>query len=226
VIALLAVALILLPLYLWPLRLGLGGLSSVAALLGIAGDPRDPAAVARIPQDAWEVLMGGADAPPSPSGGATTTPPNLTMIADLKEITGGALDAGPAPLLGEDSALAQDLIAAAGGGGGVAAGVDTPGEASGSPASSLLASYPGGGSGDGGYGGSNWSQFGGGYRDFGPWSGGGGPLLLTSGPGSDPVAPTPTPEPATLLLIGSNAALLGAAALKRRRSRRGSTPIG
>jgi hypothetical protein len=226
-IGLLAVALILLPLYLWPLRLGLGGLSNVAALLGIVGDPRDPAAVARIPQEAWEVLMGDADAPPFPSGGATT-PRNLTMIADLEELTGGVVDAGPGALLGEDSAVAPSLLAAAGGPGGVAAAADPAGESSGSAPSGLLAASPGGGSADGP--GSNWSQFGGGFRDLGPWSGGGGPLLLTTaapfGPGSDPVAPTPTPEPATLLLIGSNAALLGAAAWKRRRRRRGTTPIG
>jgi hypothetical protein len=212
-IGLLTVALILLPLYLWPLRLGLDGLSNVAALLGIAGDPRDPAAVARIPQETWEVLMRGVDTPPSLSGGPTTRA-NLTMIADLEEFTGGAVDAGAGALLGEGSAVVQDLIAA-----------DPAGE---SAPSGLLAATPGGASADGP--GSNWSQFGGGFRGLGPWSGGGEPLRLTGaapfGPGSDPVAPTPTPEPATLLLVGSNAALLGAAAWKRRRRRRGTTPIG
>ena len=43
---------------------------------------------------------------------------------------------------------------------------------------------------------------------------------------SNPGALEPTPEPATLVLVGSNLALLGVAAWKRRRRRRETAPIG
>src|SRR5262249_8840476 len=55
----------------------------------------------------------------------------------------------------------------------------------------------------------------------GPGVGGGpriGSVVSISDPGDG--APTPTPEPATMVLIGSNVALLGAAVLRRRRRRR------
>jgi len=63
-IALLILLLILLPLYLWPLRGGLGGLPGASALSGSVRDPRSAAAVARIPRDVWDALMGHVDAPP------------------------------------------------------------------------------------------------------------------------------------------------------------------
>ena len=241
VVVVLALLLILLPLYLWPVHIGSGGLPGLSALLGTVGDQRDPAAVARIPGDAWDVLMGGADAPPSLPP-ATLPPPNLTMIADPQELTGSALGGGP---LDEDAMLVPGLIAGAGGSGDATEGWGAGGEAVGSsPPSSLLASHAGGGSGDG----NGWSQFGGGYRDLGPGAGGGNPPGISSvpsfgpaagggnppgtpnvpsfGPGDGHAVPTPTPEPATLILVGSNVALLGAAAWKRRRRRRGLPAMG
>ena len=236
-VAVLALLLILLPLYLWPLHIGSFGLPGLSALLSTAGDPRDPAAVARIPGDAWDVLMGGADPPPSLPP-AASAPPNLTMIADPQELTGSVAGGS----VGEDATLAEGLIVGAGGSGDSTEGWGPGGEAVGSPPSSLLASYPGGASGDG----NGWSQFGGGYRDLGPGSGGRNPGITSApslspgsgggnpditsvpsfGPGDGHAVPTPTPEPATLILVGSNVALLGAAAWKRRRRRRGLPAMG
>ena len=71
-----------------------------------------------------------------------------------------------------------------------------------------------------------------GLGNLGPWHGGGpggGPRVSSLAPPLDPGDPgdlAPTPEPATLLLVGSNLALLGAAAWRRCRRRLGIPPIG
>jgi hypothetical protein len=55
-----------------------------------------------------------------------------------------------------------------------------------------------------------------GLSNLGPSSGGGRGPISRWDP-VDPGSPTPTPEPATVVLIGSNLALLGAFAWRRRR---------
>jgi hypothetical protein len=221
-VALLVLLLILLPLYLWPLRGSFGGLPSASALLGSMLDPRDPAAAARIPGDVWDALMGGTDAAPAPSPGPP--PRNLTMISELEEYRAGGLDAGiRGSLLDEDpSMLAHALIGQVG----------TPWQtwegaaASGDGETTSSPSPPGAGSPSGSTGdGTPWAgipPLGGSPGYLGPWTSGGpgGPL----GPGpvfplAAPPAPTPTPEPGTLLLMGSTLGLLGAAAWKRQRRR-------
>ena len=104
------------------------------------------------------------------------------------------------------------------------------GDAPSSPVESV--STPGGGTGIGGAP----SGFGpGGYPGLGnpgPGHGGGpggGPPVSILAPTLDPGDPgdlAPTPEPATLLLVGSNLALLGAAAWRRCRRRLGIPPNG
>jgi hypothetical protein len=224
VIALLILALILLPLYLWPLRGGLGGLPGASALPGSVRDPRSAAAVARIPGDVWDALMGHTDAPP-PSPPPTKPPRNLTMITQVEEIPGSGLDqgAGGTPLSDSPSSLARGVLAQLGGSSDLSDG--NPG---GTDAPSTPYGGPGGGTGTGnppsGFGpGGNPS-----LGNLGPFNGGGsggGPRLTSLGPTfdpGDPGAPEPTPEPATLVLVGSNLALLGVAAWKRRRRRLGS----
>lgn len=219
-IALLILLLILLPLYLWPLRGGLGGLPVASALSSLVRDPRNAAAMARIPRDVWDALMGHVDEPP-PSAPPAQPLRNLTMITQAEATSGNGLDpdAAGAPLL---EALARDMIAQLGSSDpsdGTPGGADPP-----SGAVDFLASSPYGGSGGGAGGGNPLPGFGpGGYPGAGPTSGGGsggGPRF--TGPGSildppNPGALEPTPEPATLLLVGSNLALLGAAAWARRR---------
>lgn len=219
--------LILLPLYLWPLRGGLAGLPGASALSGSVRDPRSAAAVAQIPGDVWDALMGHTAAPPpSPPSAPSPKPPrNLTMITYDEGILGGGLDddGGGAPLSDTPPAFARGMLAQLGStdlpGGNPAGGdtASTPGDFS--------TSSPGGGSGSpsSGFGPGGYPGFG----DFGRWPGGGpsGPPSLaglgpTFGPG-DPGTLEPTPEPATLALVGSNLALLGVAAWRRRRRRLG-----
>jgi len=105
---------------------------------------------------------------------------------------------------------------------------DSPDQSTGTsdspPAPVQFLSGPPGGEGTGsgsGWGGGTYSGL---PNNLGPFnggggaggSGGGGPLFF-SDPG-DPSAPAPTPEPATILLIGSNVVLLGAASWRRFRS--------
>ena len=223
-VALLVLLLILLPLYLWPLRGSFGGLPSPSALLGSMLDPRDPGAVARIPGDVWDALMGGTDAASAPSPGQP--PRNLTMISELEEYRAAGLDAGiRGSLLEEDpSMLAHGLIGQVG----------TPWQtweaaaASGDDQTTSPPSPPGAGSPSGSAGdGTAWGgipPLGGSPGYLGPWTSGGpgGPHLLGSGPAftlAATLAPTPTPEPGTLLLVGSTLALLGAAAWRRQRRR-------
>jgi hypothetical protein len=225
-IAALILLLVMLPLYLWPLRGGRGGLPSASALSGSLRDPRNPAAVAGIPSDVWDALMartgGPAPAPPKP-------PLNLTMIAAPEEIGGarpfgvlstGAFD-GPLPhrpgmiaLLGDGSPASESK----------SGGDDSPS----SPVQFLASSSNqerGTGNGSGGFGSGGYPSF----SNLGPWSGGGSgdPGRDSShsiSPGStwDPTdsgLPAPTPEPATIVLVGSNLALLGAFGWRRRRGR-------
>jgi PEP-CTERM motif len=217
--------LLLLPLYLWSLRGGLGGLPGATALPGSVRDPRSAAAVARIPGDVWDALMGYVDAPP-PSPPATKAPRNLTMITEAEEIAGSGLDrdTSGAPLFDNPSSLARGLLAHPGGSSDLSAsnqgGAETP-----STPVEFLADSPSGGLGGGTGAGNPWTGFGpGGY--FGPLTGGrpggGGPRFSGPGPTFDPSNPgvlEPTPEPATLVLVGSNLALLGVAAWKRHRRR-------
>jgi len=216
-IAFLILLLILLPLYLWPLRGGLGGLPGASALPGSVRDPRNASAVARIPGDVWDALMGHVQAPP-PSPPPAKPPRNLTMIAQAEATPGNGLDpdAAGAPVL---ETLAHDMIAQLGGSSDPSDGKPGGGDTPTAPVD-FLAGSPYGGPG----GGNPLSGFGpGGFPGLGPLGGGGsggGPRL--SGPGSifDPTNPAtlePTPEPATLVLVGSNLALLGIAAWRRHR---------
>ena len=230
-IALLILLLILLPLYLWPLRGGLGGLPGASALPGSARDPRSAAAVAQIPGDVWAALMGHAHAPPPSPPPAKPPPRNLTMIASADGIPGGGLDEseGGGTLPDGPSSLARGMLAQLGSSD-LSDGSPGSGDAPSAPVE--FASTPGGGTGTG----NAPSGFGpGGYPglgNLGPWHGGGpggGPRVSGLAPPLDPGDPgdlAPTPEPATLLLVGSNLALLGAAAWKRRRRRLGTPSIG
>jgi hypothetical protein len=234
-IALLILLLILLPLYLWPLRGGLGGLPGASALPGSPRDPRSAADVARIPGDVWDALMGRVDAP-SPSPPPPTPPRNLTMITQAEQFGSGLdQDAGGAPLSESSSSRARGMLAQLNGSSdlsdGTLGGAGTPS----APADFLSDSphgEPGGGAGTG----NPWSRFAHsgstGLGNLGPWSGGGAgddPRFSIPGPTFDPSNPgalEPTPEPATLVLVGSNLALLGVAAWKRRRRRRETPSTG
>lgn len=203
-----------LPLYLWPVRGSIQGLPGAAALSGLPPDPRSATAVAQLPADVWDGLLGhGGSAAPS-SGGAKA-PGNLTRIAPHEEDDTGAgsgsaslprLDAGAMP---PTTTLLVDSGAASAG--------ESPGGSSGDS----ISSSSGGSGGQGGSG--EWSPFPGGVGPFGGGGGVGGgegvasPALVA---GPDPDAPPmPTPEPGTLLLVGFNLAVVGAIA--RRRLNRG-----
>ena len=229
-IALLILLLILLPLYLWPLRGGLNGLPGASGLPGAARDPRSATAVAQIPGDVWDALMGHTHAAP-PSPPPAKPPRNLTMIVSAEGIPGSGLEegAGGPPLTDDPSSLARGILAQLGpsdlsdGSPGGGAAPATPVE---------FTSTPGGETGTGqapsGFGPSGYPGLG----NLGPWNGGGpggGPRIPGLTPTLDPADPgdlAPTPEPGTLLLVGSNLALLGAAAWKRCRRRLGIHPIG
>ena len=228
-IALLTLLLILLPLYLWPLRGGLSALPGVSWLPRSVRDPRSAAAVAQISGDVWDALMGHTAAPP-PLPPSTKPPRNLTMITEAEGMPGGGLDgdAGGAQPFESPSPLARGMLAQLGGVSDLSDGASRGGDGSSAPAE-FLAGSPYGGSGPE----SASSGFGpGGYPglgNLGPWigggpgggPGGGGPRFSSLGPSisldspGDPLAPTP--EPATLVLVGSNLALLGAVAWRRRR---------
>jgi hypothetical protein len=219
-IALLLMLLILLPLYLWPLR-GPSGLPGASALPAGVGDPRSASAVARIPGDVWDALMGHADAP-SPALPSKSPARNLTMITQVEEAPGQGLDEGAGP-----TELARGMLARAGSSdfsGGDPGGASSPAApteflAEGTQAGAGTGNAPGAFA-PGGYSNSN----------LGPWPGGapgGGPRFSSPGPTLDPGPPgdlAPTPEPATLVLLGSHLALVGAAAWRRRRRRLDAPP--
>ncbi len=220
-IALLILLLILLPLYLWPLRSAMTGPRGAAALSGPARDPRNASEVARIPGDVWDALMGRTAEPP-PSAPALNPPRNLTMIAQLEEIAGvEAIDVGSGPRHPGMLSLLDDASHS----------LESNASGDGSPSSPLqfLATPSSGEQGTGN--GSDWVGSNGyaGLSDLGPWGGGGpggrgrgAPLLTSSDPTwnpSDPGSLAPTPEPTTILLLGSNLTLLGVTAWRRRRRR-------
>jgi hypothetical protein len=224
-IALVALLLILLPLYLWPLRGGLSGLPGTSALPGSVRDPRSAAAVAQIPSDVWNALMGRtpAAAPPSRS---TRPRPNLTMITSAEVLGSGLPGLDDGQLFDSPSALARGLLAQFG-----TTGVPNGSSGGGEVASLSTDTDPASEDGAGTGGAPSELSLGGysGFGSLGPWtsggSGGGPPvsglvLALDAGPGDL----APTPEPATLVLVGSNLALLGAAAWRRRRRRLGVPP--
>ena len=241
-IALLFLLLIALPLYLWPLRGSGTGLPGAASHSGLPRDPRDASAVAHIPADVWDGLMD--DGRSGHKGKEGLRPGNLTRIAELEDVPGaGSVDTGSG---GVSSRWPRDTLSRSfgaldsgdkgdGSGGGTG---DSP-----SPPTQFLAGPPGnqgsgGGSGggwNGGYSGGagNLGPFGGGGGSSGSGgggpggsggSGGGGPFLV--GDPGDPSAPAPTPEPTTILLVGSNLALLGAAAWRRLSTMKEGKPIG
>ena len=216
ILIVLLILLILLPLYLWPLRGGRGGVPGASALSGLARDPRSAAALGRIPGDVWAALMGHVDAP------SLSPPPpaplrNLTMITQAEEFPGGGQDA---PLSESPSSYARGMLAQLGGlsdlSDGAPGGADTPS----APVdffSDGSHGAPGGGTGTGfAPGGSP------GFGDLGPRIGGGpGGFPGFSSPGltfdpDNPGSLEPTPEPATLVLVGSNLALFLGIAWKRR----------
>lgn len=221
-VTLLILLLILLPLYLWPLRGGPGGLPGASALPGATGDPRSAAAVARIPSEVWDALMGYADAPlPSAPPTRPPRPPrNLTMIAQVEEIPGPGDDEGVDP-----PALARAMLTR----------LEPSEPSNGNPGSGDAASAPAEFLADSPYAGPGTGNLSGAFApgghfnpNLGPWPGG-GPRFSIPGPTLDPGAAgdlAPTPEPATLVLLGSNLALLGAAEWKRRRRRLEAPPAG
>jgi len=223
-IALLILLLILLPLYLWPLRGGMTGPRGAAALSGPPRDPRNASEVARIPADVWDALMGRTTGPP-PAAPAPKQPRNLTMIAELEEVTGveamdvmsGPRDPRIASLLDDSAHLLESY----------AGGDASPS----SPVQFLGAPSSGEGTGNwsDGFGSNGYS----GLSNLGPWGGGGpgggGHHQTSSDPTwnpGDPGSPTPTPEPTTILLVGSNLTLLGVMAWRHRRRREETNPGG
>jgi len=224
--------LIVLPLYLWPLRGGGSGLPGASALSRPPRDPRDAAAIAHLPADVWEGLMDG------PSGRHGEPPPkvpgNLTRIAQLDDSGAGPfnIDAGGGSLPPRYDALSRGhgITALLGDGSDQSSGQsggasDLPP----APVQFIAGPTPGESPGFG----SGWG--GGGYSgvpgNLGPFAGGGGPggpsgsLPTFISDAGDPSAPAPTPEPTTILLVGSNLALLGAVAWRRRRRGEEAKPM-
>jgi PEP-CTERM motif len=216
-IALLIVLLILLPLYLWPLLGGPGTSPGASALSWALRDPRSAVALARIPGAVWDTLMGHADEPAPPAPPPTKAPRNLTMITQVGERPDGGFDPdlGAAQILDGPAALARGMLAQLGGPSDPSDGKPAEGAGPSTPVESLATGT-----------GTGHPASGFGYPSLGsldPWHGGspgGGPRFTSPGPtfaADDPGALEPTPEPATLVLVGFNLALLGVAAWKRRR---------
>lgn len=223
-IAILLIVLLLigLPLYLWPLRGGIQGLPGASALSGAPRDPRSAAAVAQLPADVWDGLMGRRDRP------AGARPPgNLTRISPHEDggtpgngsIGGSAGDGASLPVLGAGSTPTM-------------LGDDGPAGSPPPDETDATSSLPGSGTesspSGGGTGGPDGNPGNGGYAPFpgslGPFPGGDGPTFITDPARSDP--PMPTPEPSTLMLVGSNCALVGAFAWRHLRKRQERKPSG
>lgn len=219
---LLVLLLIALPLYLWPLRGGGTGLPGAAALSGPPRDPRDATAVAHLPADVWDGLMD--EGRTGRKSETRQSPGNLTRIAQLEEVPGGGpvgIGSGGTSLPWSRDTLPRPITALVGDGADQSSGSsDSP------PTSVTFLAGPSGGEGTGTGSGNGWGDgsYSGLPNNLGPFNGGGGAggpgggtALFPSDPG-DPSAPAPTPEPATILLIGSNVVLLGAASWRRFRS--------
>lgn len=232
VIALLILLLIGLPLYLWPLRGGVTGPPGAAALSGAPRDPRDAAAVAKLPPDVWEGLMGrGTEAGPKPG--------NLTRIAQLDEFpAAGPFDIGAVggtlPGLHDTLPRGRAIGALVDDESDLSGGQSGTGDSPSGPVQFLAGPPADGGTGSGDpWGGGGYSGFPGSlgpFGDGGPHGPSGPAPILIGDPGigdpGDPSVPTPTPEPTTILLVGSNL-VLGAAAWKRlRRGREDTEPSG
>lgn len=192
-----------------------------AALSGSPRDPRNASEVARIPGDVWDALMGRTAEPP-PSAPAPKPPRNLTMIAQLEEVVGvEAIDVMSGPRHPRMASLPDDASHS----------LESNASGDGSPSSPVqFLATPSSGEQGTGNGSDEFASNG--YpalSNLGPWGGGGsggrgrgGPLLTSSDPTwnpSDPGSPAPTPEPTTILLVGSNLTLLGVMAWRRRRGR-------
>jgi hypothetical protein len=236
-IALLILLLILLPLYLWPLRSGLGALPWAATLTaGPQKDPRDPAALAGIPSEVWEALLNEASGTAHGSAGSHEglAPQNLTMITPEAGNIPGIPEPGSADslsgLLSADEPPSGLLISGIGPIDGESGDPDpSPSSTAGSSTAGPFDSWPlaGGGQGNAG----PWPSGGSGgvgSRNLGlPTALGGlpfggeapdlaSPVVLVLSPG-DPVAPHPAPEPGTVALVGLNLVLLATVAWNHRR---------
>src|SRR4030095_12540160 len=162
VMALLVLLLILLPLYLWPLRGGLGALPWAATLMGSPPkDPRDPAALAGIPNDVWEALLSESSGTASGSAGPLDghAPQNLTMITQHEAGNGPSI---PEP--GSSDSLSGLLSSEEAPG--PLAGVVGPTEGKSGDRDPSSSSTPGQ------FG--SWPLAGGGQGNAGPWPSGGG----------------------------------------------------
>lgn len=231
-IVLLILLLIALPLYLWPLRGSGTGLLGAATHSGLPRDPRDASAVAHIPADVWDGLMD--DGRSGHKGKESHRPGNLTRIAQLEDVLGaGSFDTGSG---GVSSLWSRDTLSRSfgaldsgdkgdGSGAGTGDSPSSPTQSLGGPSSSQGSGTESGGGWNGGYSGgagNNLGPFAGGGGAGG--SGDGGPFLV--GDPGDSSAPAPTPEPTTILLVGSNLALLGAAVWRRLNAMKDGKPIG